>query len=64
MKSDNSGIKYVTKIDYLGPHQITTTGSESFSINVKNINPRLFTITKNSTVDCDSETKKRETETE
>lgn len=58
MKSENSGIKYVTKIDYLGPHQITTTGSESFSINVRNINPRLFTMAKNNAVDCDSDKQK------
>lgn len=60
MNSDNSGTKYVTRIDYLGPHQIATTGNGSFSINMGNINPGLFTITANNKSDCKSNEQKQE----
>lgn len=34
MSSNNTDSKQVIKIDYLGPHQIATTGNESYSYSV------------------------------
>lgn len=32
MNISNIGTRYVTKIEYLGPHQIFSTGGDSYSI--------------------------------